>query len=286
MKRLWLSTFLCAFALPLWSPAQLAPPKLAIPYGDNRAAGTITEVNGIKLYFETYGTGQPLLMIHANGGDINSMGYQIEAFSPHYRVIAADSRGHGKSEIGPGRLTYVQQTEDINVLLDQLQIKAACVLGWSDGGVIGLLLAIHHPDKVAKLAVMGANLNPQAVYPWALSLGEKWIKEADDAIAKGDKSRPWAVVRQQLDLLDKQPDISPADLHKISIPVLVMAADRDVIRLDHTQQIFDNIAQAHLCIFPGATHMIPWQDHELFNRTVAKFFTEPFARPDTKDIFQ
>ena len=147
--------------------AQLEPPKLAVPYGENPVAGATVEVNGIKLHYETYGQGTPLLMIHGNGGSIAHLGYQIEAFAPRYQVIVADSRGHGQSEMGPGRLTYEHQAEDLNALLDHLHLKSAYVLGWSDGGILGLLLAIHHPDKVAKLAIMGANLRPDGAYAWA-----------------------------------------------------------------------------------------------------------------------
>ena len=265
---------------------ELAPPKLAVPYGENPAAGATIEVNGIKLHYETYGHGTPLLMIHGNGGNISHLGYQIEAFASEYRVIVADSRGHGQSEMGPGRLTYEHQVEDLNALLDHLHLKSAFVLGWSDGGILGLLLAIHHPDKVAKLAIMGANLRPDGAADWAQAWVEKSNREADAMIAKGDQSQPWPVIKQYLDLLGQQPNIPVADLAKISAPVLVMAGDKDAIKPEHTQQIFDHLKQAHLAIFPGATHMIAWEDHELFDRTVAKFFVQPYTRPDTKDIFK
>ncbi len=266
--------------------AQFDPPKLAVPYGENAAAGKFAEVNGIKLYYEAYGQGTPLLLIHGNGASIAAMGLQIQFFSPRYRVIAADSRDHGKSGMGPGRLTYEQQAEDLNALLDQLHVKSACVLGWSDGGILGLLLAIHHPDKVAKLAIMGANLNPEGAYDWAVQWVKAQDKIADEMIAKGDKSQPWPVMKQYLNLLGTQPHIPLTDVEKITAPVLVMAGDKDVIRLEHTQLIFDHLTQAHLAIFPGATHMIPWENHELFNQTVAKFFSQPYTRPDTKDIFK
>ena len=282
---------LCLAALVAGLPsgplaAQLAPPKLAIPYGENAAAGATAAINGIRLHYETYGAGQPLLVIHGNGGSIRDMGYQIQFFTPNYRIIAADSRGHGQSGMGPGRLTYEQQAEDLNALLDKLEVKSACVLGWSDGGILGLLLAIHHPDKVAKLAIMGANLNPNGAYNWALQWVDRENKTVDAMIAKGDKTQPWPVLKQYLNLLGTQPQIPVADLAKIKAPTLVMAADRDVIRLEHTQLIFDHLARAHLAIFPGATHMIPWTDHELFNQTVARFFSREFVRPDTAEIFK
>ena len=284
--RLLALVLLLPLACASATAAELNPPKLAIPYGENAAAGKFTEVNGIKLYYETYGEGTPLLMIHGNGGSISHMGNQIQFFAPHYRVISADSRGQGKSELGPDRLTYEQMAEDLNALLDQQHIKSAYIFGWSDGGIIGLLLAIHHPDKVGKLAIMGANLNPQGACQWALDWVAVQNKNVDAMIAKGDKSQPWPLVKQFLDLVANQPNIPVADVEKIAAPVLVMAGDKDVIRLEHTQLIFDHLRQAHLAIFPGSTHMIAWDNPALINSTMEKFFSQPYTRPDTKDIFQ
>ena len=264
----------------------LAPSSLAVPYGKNAAAGARADINGIKMYYETYGRGQAMLQIHGNGQSISAMGHQIAFFSLHYKVIAADSRSHGKSEMGAARLTYEQMAEDLNALLEKLSAKPVYVLGWSDGGIIGLLLAIRHPDRVGRLAIMGANLNPEGAYDWGIKWAVQEDKRAAAMLAKGDTSQPWSVMRQHLDLLVKQPHIPVGDLAKVKAPTLVMAGDKDVIRDDHTLQIFHGIPQAHLAIFPGATHMIPSEDHELFNRTVERFFNRPFTRPDTKDLFK
>ncbi len=175
--------------------------------------------------------------------------------------------------------------EDFNVLLDQLNLKSVDVLGWSDGGIIGLLLALHHPDKVGKLAIMGASLRPGGAYPWALRAGVEELKAVDDRIAQGDSSVALKVKRQRLDLLCLQPHIASDDLRKILSPTLVMAGDKDVIDDEHTLEIFHHLPNAHLCIFPGATHMIPWEDPQLFNRTVDKFLVQPYSRPDTRKLF-
>ena len=273
--------------VPVSSAAQiadLAPPRYGTPYGNNRNASAIEEVNGIKLYVETYGNGPPMLQIHGNGESIASMAHQIQYFSNRYRVIAADSRGHGKSEMGTGRLTYEQMADDLNALLEKRGLKSVSVLGWSDGGILGLLLAIRHPDKVGRLAIMGANLNPAGAYEWALALVAAKDKQIDQMIAKGDTSQPWARLKQYFDLLGKQPNIPVALLKAIMVPTLVMAGDRDVIADVHTLEIFHNLPNSQLAIFPGATHMIPWQNPELFNRTVETFFTKPFTKPDTRDI--
>ncbi len=282
---LWLTGFFFLSPFILHAQEELAPPRLKLHYGSNSTAGKTVTVNGIKLYYETYGIGPAMLQIHGNGQNLAAMGNQIEYFAKNYQVIAADSRGHGKSEMGKDHLTYETMADDLNALLEQLKLKSVFVLGWSDGGIIGLLLAIHHPDKIEKLAIMGANLEPSGAYDWAIEWVGKENKSVDKKLASGDKSQSWQIQKEYLDLLGNQPHISLDDLHKISAPTLVMAGDKDVIRGEHTLLIFENIPKAHLCIFPGATHMIPWENPKLFNQTVENFFSRPYSRPDTKNIF-
>ena len=286
--RILLAIALLGLASPRLLAAQQPPAQRnsEIRYGRNAAVGTSVPINGIQLYYETYGEGTPLLLIHGNGGSIRSLSAQIRFFTPHYRVIVADSRGHGKSGLGEGRLTYEQMAEDLQALLDKLAVERTYVLGWSDGGIIGLLMAIKHPAKVQKLAIMGANLEPEGAYDWARAWATNQDQHAKKMIDQGNTSSDWKRERQHMDLLLNQPHIPLADLHRISAPTLVMAGDKDVIRTEHTVAIFEALPHAHLCIFPGATHLIPAQDPETFNATVDRFFKQPYTRPDTRDIFQ
>ncbi len=258
--------------------------KYDTPYGDNKTVGKYAAVNGIQMYYEIYGEGEPVLLIHGNGSSSAGMGHQIEFFKQKYKVIVADNRGHGKSGLGTDSLTYVQIADDWAALTSQLGIDSLYVLGWSDGGIVGLLLGIHHPKKVKKLAAMGANLRPDtsAVYAWAV----QWVKESramvEDMIAKKDATQDWKLLKQQLALLGDQPTIPLADLRRISAPVLVLAGDKDIIREEHSVEIYQHIPNAHLCIFPGETHFIPATDPVLFNATVQKFFATPFKRADSR----
>jgi pimeloyl-ACP methyl ester carboxylesterase len=282
MHRRALAKLLLGLILSL-APAHA---KESPDYGQNDAAGKYAEVNGIKLYYETYGEGDPLLLIHPNSGSISNMAPQIEEFSKHYRVIAADSRGHGKSEAGKDRLTYPSMAEDFSVLMDTLGLKQAKVIGWSDGGIVGLLLAIGHPDKVGHMAIMGANLNPAGAYDWAQEWVTRQVKEGEAQLAKNPDNEHLRLELQYFDLLGKQPDIPVESLKKIKNPVLVMAGDRDVIRTAHTVEIFEHIPKSQLLIFPGATHMLSAEDPERFNAAVSRFFTTPFRMPDTKRVFR
>jgi len=291
--KLCLAVLAAAAALNTWvggGSAAAATKKAAslrpadVSYGSNAAASASFMFAGTQFYYETYGKGVPLLLIHGNGQSIASFKHQIGEFSLHHRVIAMDSRGQGKSPLGGAVLTYEQMAEDSNALLDHLALKNVDVLGWSDGGIIGLLLAIHHPDKVGMLAVMGANIAPEGAYPWAVD-GIIRVRKRLEAQAAGAKDpQALRLQLQLLDLLGNQPHIPLSDLAKIQIPTLVMAGDRDVIRDEHTLSIFHAIGQSQLAIFPGATHMIPEDDPALFNKTVLDFFDHPFAMPDSKDL--
>ncbi len=133
------------------------------PYGNNPAAGHYFDARGFKLYYETYGQGEPLLLLHGNGGSIVNMANQIPFFSEHYKVIAIDTRAHGKSMDPADSLSFEQIVDDFSALLDNLHLDSCYVIGWSDGGIDAILLAIRHPDKVKKMAFTGANLTPDTL---------------------------------------------------------------------------------------------------------------------------
>jgi len=284
MKKSFPLAFICFTTLASFAQVQKT---FSTPYGNNPAAGKYATVNGIQMYYEIYGQGAPLVLVHGNGGSVKSMANQIEYFKSRYKIIVADSRAQGKSGDTNNRLTYEQITDDWSALLDQLHIDSAYFIGWSDGGIESLLMAIRHPNKVKMMAIMGANLQPDssAVYGWAVNWVEKTAAAIDGMIAKKDTSYNYAQAKKLFDLLGKQPHIPATDVQKIKAPTLVMAGDKDVITLPHTIQIYQNLQKAWLGIFPGATHMIPETDPDLFNSTVERFFSKPYYRPDTKEFF-
>jgi len=250
----------------------------AISYGNNKNAGNYIGVNGIKLYYEIYGEGAPLILIHGNGGNIAYMKPQIEYFSKSYKVIVMDCRGRGKSELGKDSLTYIQMTKDIISLLNFLHLDSTYVIGRSDGGIIGLLMAIYYPDKVKKVAAFGANLTPDTAGLYSFFYKEviRDRKHADEMIAKNDTSQNWYVIQQRNRLMEFQPHISASDLHKIKCPVLILSCDSDLIPEEHTLFIYRNIPKANLCIFPEENHFVTKNNPVLFNSAVAKYFSEPF----------
>lgn len=250
----------------------------AVPYGENKEAGNFIDVDGVKIYYEIYGQGDPLILIHGNGGNIAYMKPQIDFFKIKYQVIVMDCRGRGKSELGNDSLTYMQMTKDIIAILNNIHLDSTYVIGRSDGGIIALLMAIYYPDKVKKVAAFAANLTADttALYPYFYKQVKADRKQADEMIAKNDTSQNWNVLQQRNRLMEFQPQITVNDLQKNKCPVLVLSCDRDIIQEEHTLLIYRNISKANLCIFTGENHYITKNNPDLFNTTVDKYFDEPF----------
>jgi pimeloyl-ACP methyl ester carboxylesterase len=239
------------------------------------------------MYYETYGdiSKQPLLLIHGNGGYIYAERCQIEHFKARYYIIIADSRFHGKTGNGSELLTYDLMAKDYNSLLDYLKIDSAYIIGQSDGGIIGLLLAMNYPKKVKKLVTTSPNLRADttALEKWAVELTRKDLDEVEKKIENGDTSENLIRQRSQLNLMDKYPNISIDELAKIQAQVLIMAGDGDVIKLGHILEIYQNIPRAQLFIMPGATHFMLREEYSLFNQIAERFLDNPFKRPRTKE---
>ena len=172
-------------------------------------------------------------------------------------------------------------TDDLNALLDNLHLKSCYVIGWSDGGINGLLLAIRHPDKVKKLAVTGANLWPDStavdpfVYKWAMNMN----KTVRDSLAKIKTPTPEGKNELKLlHLLSYEPHITVEQLHAITCPTLVIGGDHDVIQPKHTMLIAQSIPNSYLWIIPNSGHSTPVFKREQFNQVVSDFFSQPFRK--------
>ncbi len=251
----------------------------SVTYGDNATAGKFVTLNGVHIYYETYGSGAPLLLIHGNNTPIRGWKPQIDYFSKKYQVIAMDCRGRGKSELGQDSLTYFQMASDAAALIKILGLDSVTVIGKSDGGVVGLLMGIYFPEKINKIVAFGTNMTPDTncLYPETVNSIHKDRILAEEKLAQKDTTKNWLVERQKQRLMEFQPHITAADLGKIKVPVLVMSCDRDVIKEEHTLFIYKSIPKANLSIFPGEFHRVATLNPELFNATVERFIERPFT---------
>jgi pimeloyl-ACP methyl ester carboxylesterase len=249
--------------------------SVKFPYGNNKAAGKYYDIRGFKMYAEVYGEGQPLLIIHGNGGSINNFIYQIPYFSKKYKVIIADSRAQGKSVEKGDSLSYEMMADDYAALLDALKIDSADVIGWSDGGINGLLLAMRHPEKVKKLAVTGANLVPDTTAVpqqiWDMVMPTYTMLKTKKT-RTGEENGAYKLFR----LLVEQPHIPLTALQSIHCPTLVIGGDHDVIKPEHTFLIYKNIPEAYLWILPASGHSTPIVYKDDFNSVVDRFFSNQY----------
>ena len=244
-------------------------------YGHNKTAGKYYNIRGFKMYCEVYGEGQPLLIIHGNGGSINNFLFQIPYFSKKYKVIIADSRAQGNSADNADSLTYEMMADDYAALLGAMKIDSAFVIGWSDGGINALLLAIRHPEKVKKLACTGANLWPDttAVFKEVINMVQPdytFLKNKSNKNVK--EKNGWKLVRLLLD----EPHIPISALQTIKCPALIIGGDHDVIKEEHTMLIYKNIPKAYLWILPASGHSTPLVYKDDFNNVVDRFFSTPY----------
>lgn len=255
-----------------------------IPYGSNTKVGKYFQNRGFNMYYEVYGQGAPLLIIHGNGGSIANFRYQIPYFSKNYQVILADSRAQGKSIDNSDSLSYEMMADDLSALLDHLHKDSCYVIGWSDGGVDGLLLAIRHPEKVKKMAITGTNLTPDPIVsmdPWAV----EFIQQYSDSLKKLPKTEINKNNLKLADLMLFQPHISHEQLHQITCPTLVIGGDQDVIVPRHTVEIAENIKKSNLWILPNSGHSTPINYKDIFNKTIHTFFKTPYSKKEKAQKF-
>ncbi len=265
-------------ALSLFTYSFTSFQEAEIPYGDNPAVGKYIQINGVKHYYEVYGKGQPILLIHGNGTGIKGWKSQLAWFSKSYRVYAIDCRGRGKSDLGPDSLSYRQMAADMAGFIKQLKLDSVNVVGKSDGGIVAILMGIYYPSHIRKIVAYGANMTPDtnALYPPSVEKARLERRIADSMLLIKDQTKNWLVEQQRNRLMEYQPYISAAELRSIKLPVLVMSCDRDVIREEHSLFIYRNIPMSNLCILPGEVHRMPALNPDLFNATVGTYLSRPY----------
>ena len=222
----------------------------------------------IELFYTKTGSGPPLLLLHGNGEDGTYFVHQVEEFSRDFTVYAIDTRGHGQSPRGGAPFTISQFADDLLAFMDRQGLPRADILGFSDGGNIALIFALRHPDQVRRLILDGANLDPKGVKPLVqlpIVLGYHFA-----SLSKSPKAKARA---ELLGLMVNEPHIDPAELGKLSMPVLVIAGTRDMIRENHTRLIANRIPNARLVLIPG-DHFIANKAPAAFDRAVRQFLEE------------
>ncbi len=221
----------------------------------------------ISLYYQEKGNNEPFILLHGNGEDGSYFKNQINYFSDRYRVIALDTRGHGKSPRGTKPFTIEQFSCDLYDFMTSLEIPNAVILGFSDGANIAIKFAMKYPSKVKALILNGGNLNPKGVKRTIQIPIEIGYKIAKQFASKSPNAKQNA---EMLGLMVNEPNIELDELSKITVPTLVICGSRDMIKESHTKKIAENIPNAKLSIIKG-NHFIANKRYIAFNKEVEDF---------------
>ena len=216
-------------------------------------------VHGLNMYYEVHAEGPPLLVLHGGSGSIPEK--WIPFFTPRFEVIAMEQMGHGRTaDLTDRPFHYHDMAEDTVELMHQLDIESAAVVGYSDGGIIGLDIAIHHPDRVTKLAVTGANCRTDGY----TTENAEWVRSFDpdaepvsDAYARlsPDGAGHWPILIRRLQRMwAMEPSFTREQLQSIGAPTLIIVGDDDIVTPEHAVEMFRTIPAAQLCVVPHSGH--------------------------------
>jgi len=256
-------------------------------------SGDYAKIDGVRFYYEIHGEGDPLILMHGAWATIESLAFQVGPLSERFKVILVERRGHGRTPDTPGKFTYMQSTEDMKRVIEYLDIKRAHIVGWSDGAVVGLLMARHHPEVVNRLVCISGSyhfrgytrafaksfeestaesLNPmiKQVYKWTSPDGPEHFSKVFEKIKAMSSSHP---------------RYTKKELEAIQIPTLVMSGDADIVCLEHTINFFKGLPYAQLSIVPGTTHMLPMESPGIVNSQIIQFLEADSIERASGDLF-
>ncbi len=254
-----------------------------IPYGSNK--GKFVTIFDKKIYYEEYGKGVPLILLEGGLKNIGNFSLCIPALSKRFRVIAPDDPGQGRSE-ALDTMTYDLLAEYVSKLIDVLKLDSAYVMGWSDGGIAALILAAKRPDKIKKVIAVGANytksgyvssdsskdtlqLIPPDYQPPAND--QKWV----DGYFIANKTN-WRKILNDRMVMWYQEFCFPKELFsEMKIPIMIVSGDRDIIKLEHSIEMYRLIKGSQLCILPNTSHDVFSEIPDMINKTAIDFFAKP-----------
>jgi pimeloyl-ACP methyl ester carboxylesterase len=250
------------------------PASAALPKAQSSG---LLDVNGVKIYHEVHGTQGPwLIMLHGGLGIVDYWGNQVPEFAKDHQVLLIESRGHGRSTRDETRYTYELMEGDVIAVMDKLGIAKASVVGWSDGGIIALVMALKNPDRVEKIVALGANSDPTGV-DMNVANGATFGQYITNAGSNYERVSPTpkdynTFVAAISKMWETEPNFTDK-LGQIKTPTLIMAGQYDVITNAHTRMMAEKIPGAKLEIIPNTAHFVIWQDPQTFNRVVRAFLT-------------
>jgi pimeloyl-ACP methyl ester carboxylesterase len=263
---------LSARAEDVW---KTVPDPAPLPKADESG---LAPVNDIRMYYEVYNAagGDPVILLHGGLGSTLNWGNQVPVLAQNHKVIAVDSRGHGRSTRSEQPYGYHLMASDVLALMDYLKIDKAAIVGWSDGGIIGIDIAINHPERLSKLFAYGANYTVAGVEP-AVEANPVFAAAIAKQAENYQKLSPTPAdfdnfVKAISAMWFSQPDYRPEELAKIKTPTVIADGQyEEAIKPAHTAELARLIPGAKLVIIPNVSHMAMWQDPAAFNKAMTDF---------------
>jgi pimeloyl-ACP methyl ester carboxylesterase len=281
MRRFALLLSLCivvCYATPVLAqqyPWERLPPTPTLPKPERSG---VAAVNGIRLWYAVFGHGDPVIMVHGGLANSDYWGLQVPVLAQRWQVIVLDSRGHGRSTRAAAPIGYDAMASDVLALMDTLHIGKAALVGWSDGAIIGLDIAIHHPERLTRLFAFAANSDPSGVKD--VDKSPVFTAYIDRASHEYERLSP--TPREFKAFLDNishmwasEPHFTEAQLRGIAVPTWIVDADHDeAIKRENTDRMASLIPGAGELILPGVSHFAFLQDPALFNATLLHLLSQ------------
>jgi pimeloyl-ACP methyl ester carboxylesterase len=256
-----------------------------------RKEGTV-HVTDADIYYRVVGKGRPVVLLHGNGENHTAFRAQIQDFAGEYQLILIDSRGHGRSSLGYQGLRFPVMANDILQVLNALEVEDPVILGFSDGANLALQFAVLYPERMKALVLVSGNWRPQGMKFWfcqSVKLAYAWWslaarfhwkarlthRASRDACPAGGRTFRTSKYNKELyGLMAWQPRLKAEEIKEIKVPVLVMAADKDMIKESHTKQLAGLLPDARLKIVKNANHMSIYEKPAAYNRIIYKFLKQ------------
>jgi pimeloyl-ACP methyl ester carboxylesterase len=257
---------------PVWETLPAEQPLSAV------AMEGYVDHDGARIWYGAAGEGEPVVLLHGGMESSLSWGNQVPALiKSHHKVILIDSRGHGRSTLGPYPLSYEKMQSDVVAVMDTLHLKKVSFVGWSDGAIISLIMAMKNPERVNRVYAFGASMNTDAAVSGAFIspiLSEVAARLAKDYARISPTPDKFGTLHQALETMQKkEPNYTTRELAAIKVSKIAIADGdhEEFITRAHTGYLAATIPAAKLIILPNVSHFAPWQDSTTFNNSVIRF---------------
>jgi pimeloyl-ACP methyl ester carboxylesterase len=243
-------------------------------------------IDDVKIHYKISGKGDPLFLLHGSLESMENWDKQVPEFSKKYKVITLDNRGHGQSTFTDRKLTYSLLCEDVVALMKELDIDSAYIVGFGDGGIIGMHMALNYPNRVRKLVAIGANYKADttAVYPPVLEKVKAWDDDKVFSFVRNNFKgyQNFGQIKQFTErmktMLLTEPNLTLDDLKKIKCPVMFMTGDHDIIKQAHTSLMYETVKQGYMCVIPGTKHYPQKEKAQIVNSIILDFIAKKYVK--------